>query len=486
MKINYCLPIIKSKADEVIKTLTDHQQDYDYFEIWLDYIKDLSLELMENLKKKYGPKLIFLFRRKNLQKPKMEVALRIKIMKMLDQSESFLDLDIFAQKKELAILKTMKKIRLITSYHNYQETPEEKKLQQAVALMKKHQPEIYKISTLCKSPSDALRLIDLLTELKEKNASCIVLGMGQKGRISRIAGAILGNALSYAPIKLREQSAEGQLTKLQLERILKNIIICYFVADPAKHSLSPQMHEAGYFALGIENKFLFLSRRVNKKSLKQFIDEVKKNPRFQGASISIPHKTAIIKYLDDIDGIAKKIGAVNTVIKRGGKLIGFNTDWIGVVEALQKKINVKGKKVALIGAGGAARAAAYGLTQNKAKVKIFNRSLANAKKMARYFGCDFGNLNDLKEITKMDIIINATSVGMDEDKSPVDKSFLNKNHLVFDMVYYPSLTRLIKDAMDCGAQVILGKEMLLHQGAAQFKLFTKRAAPIEAIREALT
>lgn len=486
MKINYCLPIIKSKADEVIKTLADHQKDYDYFEIWLDYIKDFNLDLMRNLNKKYGPQLIFLFRRRNLQKPKMDLEQKIKIMKMLDQSESFLDLDIFAQKKELALLKTFKKIRFIASYHNYQETPGDKKLHEVIALMKKYHPEIYKISTLCQSPSDALRLIDLLTELKEKNASCIVSGMGQKGRISRIAGAIWGNALSYTPVRIREQSAEGQLTKLQFNRILKNIKICYFVADPAKHSLSPQMHEAGYFALGIEDKFLFLRRRVNKRGLKQFIDEVKKDPHFCGAGISIPHKTEVTKYLDDIGGIAKKIGAVNTVIKRGGKLIGFNTDWIGVVEALQKKIKIKGKKVALIGAGGAARAAAYGLIKNKAKVKIFNRSLVHAKKLAQDFGCDFSDLNDLKEITKMDIIINATSVGMNEDKSPVNKNFLIKNHLVFDMVYSPPLTRLIKDAMDCGAQVILGKEMLLHQGAVQFELFTDRKAPVETMREALT
>lgn len=486
MKINYCLPIIKSKADEVIKTLADHQQDYDYFEIWLDYVKDLGLDLMENLKKKYDPQLIFLFRRKSLQKPIMDLAQKIKIMKMLDQSKSFVDLDIFAQKRELAMLKTMKKIRLIASYHNYQETPDDKKLHEVIALMKKYHPEIYKISTLCQSPSDALRLIDLLAELKEKKLSCIILGMGQTGVVTRIAGAILGNTINYAPVRIREQSAEGQLTKLQLERILKNIKICYFVADPAKHSLSPQMHEAGYFALHIEDKFLFLRRRVNEKGLKQFIDEVKKDPHFQGAGISIPHKTEVTKYLDGIDGIAKKIGAVNTVIKRDGKLIGFNTDWIGVVEALQKKISVKGTSIALIGAGGAAKAATYGLIKKGAKVKIFNRSLVHARKLAQDFGCEFGNLDDIKEITKMDIIINATPVGTNEDKSPINKNFLNKNHLVFDMVYSPTLTRLIKDAMDCGAQVILGKEMLLHQGAAQFELFTGRKAPVETMKEALT
>ena len=484
MKINYCLPIIKEKTTEILRIISDNQ-NYDFFEIWLDYIKDLKIDFIENLEKQFGQKIIYLFRRKNLENPKMSFEKRKKIMDIISESSCFLDLDI-SQKQDLKYLKLKsKKINLILSYHNYSQTPDNEKLKKIVKSMNQHKPEIYKISALCKSDNDAMRLIDLLTKLKEQKIKCIILGMGAKGVITRIAGAILEQEINYAPLTPNNKSADGQLTKAQLEKILKNVRICYFMADPVEHSLSPQMHEAGYKELGIEKDFIFFRHLVKSKDLKKFIEDVKKNPYFRGASISIPHKIEIIKYLDKIDAVAQKIGAVNTIVNEKGILTGYNTDVIGARTALEKKTNIKNKLVAIIGAGGAARAIVYGLFKKGARIKIFNRSLEKAKKLAEEFGCKYGNLNSLEEISKMDIIINATPVGMNEDKSPIDKKLINKDHLVFDAVYTPYQTRLIKDAKQKGARVILGREMLLYQGTAQFELFTNRKAPIEAMRKAL-
>ncbi len=260
--------------------------------------------------------------------------------------------------------------------------------------------------------------------------------------------------------------------------------ICLSIGYPIKTSLSPVIHNAGYKKLGIDREFIFLSAEVKPKDLKMAIDGVR-GLGIRGVSVTMPHKQEVMKYLDKIDKEAKIIGAINTIINENGKLIGFNTDYIGALAALEKKINLKGKKVAVIGAGGAARAIVYGLTKKGEIVKIFNRSLDKAKELAKEFGCEFVALNSLKQVLDMDIVINATSIGMNEDKSPIDKKFLNKNQIVFDVVYYPKKTKLIKDATDKGAKVILGYEMLLYQAVAQFELYTKRKAPVEIMRKAL-
>lgn len=260
--------------------------------------------------------------------------------------------------------------------------------------------------------------------------------------------------------------------------------ICLSIGYPIKSSKSPSIHNAGYKSLGIDDQFIYLRAEVKPENLKMAMDGVKALG-IRGVSVTMPHKTEIIKYLDKIDKEAKKIGAVNTVVNNKGRLTGYNTDWIGAIAALEKKIKLEGKKVAVIGAGGAARAIVYGLIKKGAKVKIFNRSLDNAKKLAKEFGCEAGGLNALRECMKADIIINATSVGMNEDKSPVDKRFLNKNQTILDIVYSPRETKLIQDAKLKGAEVVYGYEMLLYQGVAQFELYTGRKAPVEAMKKVL-
>lgn len=265
---------------------------------------------------------------------------------------------------------------------------------------------------------------------------------------------------------------------------IKGVSVCMIIGHPVRQSLSPKMHNAGYRALGIDSRFVYVVKKVAKNNLKSALEEA----RFlnvRGISVTIPHKQNIIKYLDAINPVAKEIGAVNTVVNDTGKLTGFNTDWTGAITVLEKKVALKGKKAAVIGAGGAARAIVYGLIKKGAAVKIFNRSKEKAKKLGQEFGCEYNSLDALAELSNMDVIINATPVGMSQDESLIDKKFINKDHVVFDMVYTPKNTRLIKDAKAKGAEVILGYEMLLYQGIAQFELYTGMKAPIKAMRKAL-
>lgn len=258
------------------------------------------------------------------------------------------------------------------------------------------------------------------------------------------------------------------------------------IGDPIEHSLSPQMHNAGYETLKIDAEYVYVACKVEIEALADFVKGMRAM-NIRGVSCTIPHKIEILKYLDVVDDVAKKIGAVNTVVNAGGILSGYNTDWLGVVIPLEKLTSLKNKKVALIGAGGAARAAAYGVTQRGAKLTIFNRTLGHAQELAKEFGGEARSLNDVAEIKNMDIIFNATSVGLypHEDDTPLAKEFITNKHIVFDSVYTPYETRLLRESKQQGAYVIHGMEMLLQQGVAQFKLYTGYDAPIETMRNVL-
>lgn len=263
------------------------------------------------------------------------------------------------------------------------------------------------------------------------------------------------------------------------------------IGDPISHSLSPNMHNAGYRALGIEDQFVYVACQVAVKDIPDFIKGVRVMG-IRGVSCTAPHKEKVLPYLDDIDAVAKKIGAVNTIVNDNGRLIGYNTDWLGVLHPLAKITSLQGKKVALIGAGGAAKGIAYGLAESGAHISIFNRTLETAKALAKQYGGEFFSLDNIDKVKNMDIIINATTLGTrnkedldNENKSPVHDYLITNKHIVFDAVYKPCETKLLRYAKAQGATVIHGTEMLLHQGAEQFKLYTGFTPPIDAMAEAL-
>lgn len=261
--------------------------------------------------------------------------------------------------------------------------------------------------------------------------------------------------------------------------------ICMVIGHPITHSLSPMLHTAGYKELSIEDRFEYEARDVKPEEISNFLEEIR-GTDVRGISCTMPHKEIVIPYLDVVDPVASQIGAVNTIVQENGKLHGYNTDWIGTVEPLKKLIVLRNKKVAVIGAGGAARAMIYGLIREGANVTIYNRTLHKAETLAEEFACQAATLTDAS-IAKADIICNATLVGMHprESEMPINASLLSSGQVVFDAIYDPYETRLLKEAIEQGAQVIHGTEMLLYQAMAQFKLYTGRSAPEAAMRKAL-
>lgn len=269
-------------------------------------------------------------------------------------------------------------------------------------------------------------------------------------------------------------------------RISAKTKICMVIGDPIEHSLSPLMHNAGYEKLRIDNEYVYVACRVKVEKLGDFIKGIKAM-QIRGVSCTIPHKIEVIKYLDEIDEEAKKIGAVNTIVNDEGVLKGYNTDWLGVVIPLEKMTSLKNKIVALLGAGGAGRAVAYAVTQRGAKLAIYNRTIENARKLAQDFGGEARSLDTIKTIKNADIIINATSVGLypNENETPLDKELMTSKQILFDAIYLPYETRLLKDAKQKGIRVIHGMEMLLQQGVEQFKLYTGYEAPEDFMRNVL-
>ena len=257
------------------------------------------------------------------------------------------------------------------------------------------------------------------------------------------------------------------------------------IGNPVTHSLSPAMHNAAFAVLDENRVYLpFTVERVS-EALTGL-----KGLNIGGASVTIPHKEAVIAELDEIDPIAEKIGAVNTIVvtTRGEekKLFGTNTDWIGSNRALEQKIELEGSRAVILGAGGAARAIGFGLLEAGAEIEICSRTESRGRKLAAVLGCSWKSLG-MTESCSGDILVNATSVGMapKDQVSPFDKKYLAPFKVVMDIVYAPLQTKLLQDAEEAGCLCVNGLEMLLYQGVAQFELWTGLTPPIDVMRDVL-
>jgi shikimate dehydrogenase len=255
------------------------------------------------------------------------------------------------------------------------------------------------------------------------------------------------------------------------------------IGYPVSHSLSPVMHNLAFRELGV--KAVYGAFPVKPEDLSQAIRGVKALG-ISGLSVTIPHKVEVMKYLDEIDEKAKEIGSVNTIINREGSLFGTNTDWIGALKAFEEvRVSLSGKRVVVLGAGGASLAIIYAMIQACAKeIVVYNRTFEKAKEVAERFSVLAYPWEALSEAYG-DILINATSVGLKSFDSPVDKEVVSRFSVVMDSVYIPLETKLLAMAKEENKITIDGLKMLLYQGVEQFKLWTGLMPPVEKMREAL-
>ncbi len=253
------------------------------------------------------------------------------------------------------------------------------------------------------------------------------------------------------------------------------------IGDPVSHSLSPAMHNAAFRELELNKVYVpFPLRDLGPAMLGLHALGVK------GLSVTIPHKQAVLPYLAAIDAVAAKIGAVNTLVAGEYGFTGYNTDWLGANAALRQALEPQGKRILILGAGGSARAIGFGLLESGATVLLASRTAGKGQALAATLGCEWFPLAELGDLAA-DALINATSVGMapESDNTPLAARHLHNFPVVMDIVYAPLATRLLREAIGAGCQVVDGLAMLLHQGVAQFELWTGRPAPVEVMRQSL-
>ena len=270
--------------------------------------------------------------------------------------------------------------------------------------------------------------------------------------------------------------------------------ICGIIGDPIEHSMSPVMHNAAFEKLGLN--YLYVPFRVKKEELGKAIAGMRAL-NIRGLSVTIPHKVAVIPFLDELDPLAQRIGAVNTIVNDDGVLTGYNTDATGFLQALlERGVEPREKNVVILGAGGASRAISFILAERGAHLVILNRLLELdwaeelASRISQVFtreveALELNGKNLAKVLAKADILVNATSVGMSPNigETPIPAKLLKPGLIVFDIVYNPIKTRLVREAEVTGAKNIGGVDMLVWQGVLAFELWTGVKAPVKLMKE---
>ncbi|MBW2983714.1 shikimate dehydrogenase [Candidatus Woesearchaeota archaeon] len=481
-----CIPITARTTNEALKDLKNAKQA-DIIELRADFIRDISINNLKSILKSSKNPIIVTNRKKSEGGKAINNKKRIELLKKaIELGADFVDIELSSGKAVNQLIKSKKRTKIIVSHHNFKKTPSN--LLNIYNKIKKTNCDVIKIVTSANSINDNIAIFELIKKAKKDNKKIIALCMGEKGEISRILSPVLGAFLTFGSLKKGKESAPGQIEAKKLKEVyrinkLKNPKVFGLVGNPVEHSKGFLIHNKSFEKLRLNDLYVnFLVEDIG-KFVKKFKGLV------SGLSVTIPHKRAVMKYLNKIDPNAKKIGAVNTVVNKNGKLIGFNTDLVGAISAIEQKTKIKGSNVLMIGAGGVARALAFGIKQSKGNLTIVNRTVSKAQKLSKELKCSFGGLNKIKNLMNIDILINCTSIGMHPNinKTPINRALLKKiikrNGVVFDTVYNPLNTKLLKDAKLIGCKTIQGVDMFVNQAASQFKIWTNKKAPINLMKK---
>ncbi len=479
-----CVAIIGATPAEMIEKAAVALKEFTFLEFRLDYL-DKPLAALPKFKQFFAENtaataIATCRREANGGKFTGNVAAEVEVLSKAAESGFHLaDLEIESAEaiKKPGVEKLRQSgIALIISHHDFQAT---KDLDGIFARIDRFSPDFVKIVPTAKSLTDNVTLIRFLERMAD-HTNIIGICMGDAGIISRVLGVRAGSAFTFAAATAGEETGPGQIaarTLVETYRIDQVDVATkvYGVAgNPIRSSLSPIMMNTAFRRETVNAVYLALqTSRVS--DLVKLIHEIP----LQGVSITMPLKEDILPHLEQTDALSAKIGAVNTLRLLDGKLFGFNTDVAGIVGPLEKRLPLRGAKVLVLGAGGAARAAVFGVRERGADVFILNRTSETAQKLARQSGSHVLRRDALGK-TQFDVIINATPVGMAGNKLPqiLEPEHL-KTRLVFDLVYNPLETPLIRMARQQSIPIITGVEMFVQQGARQFEIFTGKPAPEE-------
>lgn len=382
--------------------------------------------------------------------------------------------------------------RIIISHHDFSGVPED--ITQIYEQLAATPAAVLKIAVQANDIVDCIPVFQLLDRARGEGRDIIAIAMGNAGLATRILGPSRGAFLTYAALEEESATAPGQITAQKLrsvynvEQIDRETMICGLVGRPVMHSVSPHMHNAGFRTAGINGVYLPLEVHDVKTFVERMVHprtrEVDWNLR--GLSVTAPHKSAVMEFLDWIDPTAQAIGAVNTIVVDDDKLRGFNTDAAGFLDPLFKVIDpLSGLRVAVIGAGGAARAAVWALLKQQATVTLFARDVAKARSLGQAFDVSYEPLSSAS-FAGYDLVINATPLGSGEliDQVPVTAEQLDGVRIAYDLVYNPIETRFLQEASKAGCETLRGLEMLIAQAKNQFELWTGQTPSMNVMSDA--
>ncbi len=458
-----------------------------FVEVRLDYLED----------PRQGPRLFQALRRSRVQAiatlrskaaggcyaGTLEEQLRL-LAACGNAGAAMLDLEIESaeQAGHMAVAQLRRPAHLLLSFHDYRQTPEP--VGTALKRLKAFPADFYKVVTLSARHTENAALLRLNSRAG-RNGKVLAFALGEIGAPTRVLSVARGAPFTYGAFSEEETVAPGQLTgrelleRYRLSRLSAKTAVYGVIGNPIAHSLSPVVHNAAFAAK--RRDAVYLPFRVD--SLQDFLEALE-TYRLSGISVTIPHKEAMARAADWVDAEAREVGAINTIVRRGGKLRGYNTDLAGIAVPLEKRLRLRGARVLVAGAGGAARAAAFAVARRGARVVVAARRPEAAAALAQQVGGQAVERSSLST-ERFDAIIHATPLGMHPD---TESCFFAPGELnaplLFETVYNPIETRLVCMARNRGLKVIAGLEMFLEQAARQFELWTGSKAPRRVMQQA--
>ena len=384
------------------------------------------------------------------------------------------------------------KTKRIISYHNFEGVPTN--LEEIHARLAKLDADIVKIAVQAQSFEDSARVIELMRNAK---IPTIGIAMGDYGSMTRILGTRYGAPFTFCVFNLDRRVAPGQLSYNDMKNIYRvdsitdKTKIFGVVADPVAHSYSPMLHNSAFQANELDCRYLPF--RVAANDIEPFVRWCQREG-VGGLSVTIPHKQSVLPLLTQAEAAAQGIGACNTIVISGEDRIGYNTDYRAAMECIGYGLSklyeepnpFEGRSALLLGSGGVSRAIGWGLAQRRVRVAISSRNSESAERLARELGGRAVAWEERHSV-QPSILVNGTPIGMfpEMDVTPFRKENLDQRTLVFDTVYNPEQTLLIRQAKSIGCPVITGLSMFVRQAAYQYRLFTGKEPPIEAMTKAL-
>jgi len=485
-----CLSLTGATIAENLKEIEKYNACCDLYELRADYLEPLSISALSSFPTQARKPVILTVRRaadgghfKGSENERCGILRRSLASgyRYVDLEEDFQD-----QKTEQAA--EAGGVTVIRSFHDFSGVPAD--LGRRIRNIKPNPGEVIKAAVMVRNTQELLKLVELALELKAQDGwgNRIILGMGPMGFPTRVLSTLLGSPITYSSGPGR-QAAPGHVdpqTLVDLYRfplIDEDTRIFGIIGNPVIHSESPGLHNRGFSLRAIDDAVYIPFQVDNLEAFFQLAEVLD----IRGVSVTIPHKQGVIPFLSSRDEGVEAAGACNTIVWRDGLCCGYNTDISGFIAPLKESMGgtiPEGFRAAVIGAGGAARAVVCALRKEGIEVLILNRTVERAKELAAVFGCSYGSLEEQERIADYsDLIVQTTSVGMNQEDpifDPITGYSFNGGEIVYDIIYNPRLTPLLKRATEAGCRVINGWEMLAAQAGIQFRLFTGQDLPRQA------